>query len=231
MKPIVGALTFCNITFGYALLALASTYQLAAVELDFGVAPVASSPDVGQPQKSETVDTSLLVTRPLKLDPLLDSTRSIDYRALARSVSSAPIDALSGDILRGLAQIITRIQSQIQSIRSASKIIENHLDLCAKEFHRQIRAVKQCRAGVEELREDQTSVKIRNMLERQERLAARLDTAVGVMSTEHQPQVGEVERKWFDELERLRYRIDGKVENSLAAQTREVRLAVRGRAG
>ena len=166
---------------------------------------------------------SLLITKPLKFDDLLSTTRATaNYHSLARSISTAPISALSANALRGLANIITRIQSQIQAIRTASKAIENHLDLCAKEFHRQIRAVKQCQTGIQGLRDNKAPVKIFRMLERQEKLAERLDKVLGAMSSEYQPELAEVERKWLDELERLKEKVEGPKGVGLVARTQGV---------
>jgi len=113
------------------------------------------------------------------------------------------------------------MQFQIEAIRTASKAIENHLDLCAREFHRQIRAVKQCRTAIDGLEgKGKAPVKVFRMLERQEQLMERLDKVMDVMSNEYQPEVGEVEKKWFDELETLKGRPE-----SLAAKAKAVSRA------
>lgn len=214
-------MTFCNITLGYGLLALASSYQLAAVEMDFRV-PDSGTDFVQSPAKSfkdslteEKRDTqNLLLASPLDIDKLIASTqtsRDFEPRALIRKLPdySKPIQRVSPDHLRVLGEIISQIHARTQAVRAASQAIENRLDLENQELQRQIRPVKECSSAIAELRKSQTKMRAQEMMEKQGKLGERLDKVLVAMSAEYRPQIGEVERKWFDELERLKARIRG----------------------
>lgn len=224
---IVGSFILCNITFGYGLIALASTYQLVAVELDFRVTQGASGdrPGVSDDSTATIVDpSSLLSAKPLKHQQLVDSVHAgeTNYAALARKASTAPVNALSGDLLRQVGDIVNKIQTRIHAIRQASKAIENHLDLCAKEFSRQIRLVKQCRDGVDGLQDVKAPARLARMLDRQTDLAERLERVVAAISAEYGPEIGEAEKRWFDELDKLKLTVMGSSIQAGLAQRAQV---------
>jgi len=205
----IGTAVFCNIAFGYGIAALASTYQLATVELDFRISDAdlvveAPSPEAEVREAKES--GSLLSTNPLSFDDLLSGIRAktVDARSSARAISITPITTVSGQTLRQIAEVISKLQAWTQQIRAASQALENHLDLCAKEFQRQIRVMKQCQGGYERIRDNKNQVRVAKLLEKQGHMAGRLDKVLAALGGHYRPEVGEVERKWFQEIERMR---------------------------
>lgn len=217
----MGAVAFCNITLGYGLLALASTHQLAAVELEFRVpeAPSLSAQSLVRSLKGAVAEEerdiqSLLLASPLDIDELITSIRrskDTDYHAHIRKLPEHmnPLQTISASHLRVLGEVTSQIQARIQAIRAASQAIENRLDLEVQEFQRQLQLLKDCSNRTSELKQSQTKARAQEMVETQGRLAERLDKVLTAMSAEYRPQIGEMEKKWFDELERLRARIRG----------------------
>ena len=220
-------MVLCNIIFGYALIALASTHQLAAVELDFRVADtnLNNPPSPTKPEiPSKTDARSLILARPLDINKLVASVRGqTDLNSAARSIShGAPMSTVSAGQLRSIGDIISQLQSRTRAVRAASQVVENHLNLCVQEFQRQLRVLKECRYRIEGLRDSKAIAKAHRMLDTQLEMGGRWDKVLVAMAAEYRPEVGEVERRWFEELDRLRIRVQGGKSSAAAGLTARI---------
>ncbi|WVF68598.1 hypothetical protein IAT40_003367 [Kwoniella sp. CBS 6097] len=223
VKPIVGTITFCNITLGYGLAALASSGQLASVELDLHVADssaILPPPTTQEPAKSavspDAPDSqSLLLAKPLDVDKLIRSIRQpstpFNPSAILKRLPDAtkPTNNITPEHLRVLGEISSQVQNRAQVIRSASETIEKRLDLEVQELQRQIRLLRECQSKIQALKNHEAITRAEGLLENHDRLANRLDGVLRDMAEGFRPEIGDSERKWFDELERLRTRIRG----------------------
>nr|XP_019043367.1 hypothetical protein I302_07943 [Kwoniella bestiolae CBS 10118]OCF22297.1 hypothetical protein I302_07943 [Kwoniella bestiolae CBS 10118] len=222
VKPIVGMINFCNITLGYGLVALASSGQAAFVELDLRVADPTSiiphpSTSTEEEGKSDEPDAqSLLLVKPLDFEKIINSIRTptTPYnptQILKRKIpdSSKPITTITPDHLRVLGEISTQVRQRTQAIRSGSQNIENRLDLQVRELQRQIKLLKESQAKISTLKKNSAISRAEELLEKQESLGEKLDGLVGRLTEEFKPELGEQEKKWFEELDRLRVRVRG----------------------
>ncbi|OCF37125.1 hypothetical protein I316_01031 [Kwoniella heveanensis BCC8398] len=223
VKPVVGAINFCNITLGYGLAALASTGQLAFVEMDLQVAestavlppPTAQHPAKSTISSDQPDSRSLLLARPLDIDRLIKSilqpsTPFNPFTALKRLPDAGkPSASITPEHLRVLGEISSQVQSRTQAIRSASETIEKRLDLEVQEMQRQIRLLRECQSKIQALKRHEAITRAERLLENQDRLATRLDDVLRDMAEGSRPEIGSSERKWFEELERLEIRIRG----------------------
>jgi nucleoporin NUP82 len=105
--------------------------------------------------------------------------------------------------------MIAQLQNRLAAIRSASQAIEHRVDIQIREFQRQLELLKKSSATIKALKNDDTAERAEKMLEKQDKLAERMDRVVAALSADYRPEIGEVEKKWFDELEKLRTRIHG----------------------
>lgn len=96
-------------------------------------------------------------------------------------------------------------------MRTASAVVERRVDLQVAEYARQLSVLRDAAARVKATRETATASTERyeQMVVEQVALADRLDAVLSAMLAEYRPQIGQVERKWFDELDRLRQRVSG----------------------
>ncbi|WRT69531.1 uncharacterized protein IL334_006518 [Kwoniella shivajii] len=221
VKPIVGIVNFCNITLGYGLVALAASGQVASVELDLKVAdvPAITSGATTTDRTTTAVDPdsqSLLLAKPLDFDKFVQSIRKPatpfnPMGVLRQRIpdSSKPASTINPEHLRVLGEISSQFTNRTQAIRSASQSIENRLDLEVQELQRQIKLLRDCQDKVASLKKNIAISRAEELLDKQDRLASRLDGIVVKLSEEFRPEVGEMERKWFDELERLKVRVRG----------------------
>lgn len=208
-KPIVGAATFCNITLGYGLLALASSGQLVAVEMDMRVADRDPLP-VPTPEKPKEESHSLL-TKPF--DPKLDTGASDPMSAIRKLPDSRKeLKEIGPQHLRALADAAAQVNARAEQIRTASAKVEARVDLQAQEYARQLSLLRESQAALAAIQADtdKQADRTEELVEQQAALSARLDAVLNAMLAEFRPQIGEVERKWFDELERISTRINGR---------------------
>ncbi|KAL1408218.1 hypothetical protein Q8F55_005024 [Vanrija albida] len=220
-RPIVGTVTFCNITLGYGILGLASSGQLATVELDFRVqdrgdgAPPAEVVD--EPTPADVPDAQSLLVKPFDTKAIIASVRSpaqpFNPRAAVRKLpdSGKQLATIGPDHLRALADASSQVRAQAEAVRTASAAVERRVDLQVAEFARQLSVLRDAAARAKAARDTATASAERyeQMVVEQVALADRLDAILSAMLAEYRPQIGQVERKWFDELDRLRQRVNG----------------------
>jgi nucleoporin NUP82 len=78
---------------------------------------------------------------------------------------------------------------------------------------------------IDGLRDDKTVVRAQVLLDKQADLAERLDKVLGTLRAEHRPDLSEVERKWFAELDGMKRKVEGGLGSTgLRDRTAQVRL-------
>ncbi|WVQ73284.1 hypothetical protein IAR50_002852 [Cryptococcus sp. DSM 104548] len=220
--PVTGLASFCNITLGYGLLALGSTGQVAYIELDIrsgdssALLPVSGK--AARESKAVIEDQSLLV-KPFDAEQLVASIRSPgerNYNPTATlkerlSDSSKPLTSLTSDHLSALGAVFSQIQARMQLVRSASQAVENRLDLQIQELARHAKLIAQCRADVSSLTGGETLDRADKLLQRQENIQKRVEKVLGDLSVGRQQdgELGVGERRWFSELDRMDFRVNG----------------------
>ncbi|BEJ14075.1 hypothetical protein CspHIS471_0312490 [Cutaneotrichosporon sp. HIS471] len=207
-NPVVGVVTFCNITLGYGLLALASSGQLAAVEMDVRV------PDRGlaapDPAPAPDKNSQSLLDKPFEVS--LPTTEYNPKAAIRKAPDSHKVlEAIGPAHVTALRDAASQIKAHTHAVEEASTKIEARLDLQVREYARQLVVLRAAAASVCALR----SAAVRNAeraeaaLDAQQSLSDRLDNVLTALMAEHRPQIGAIERRWFDELERIRARVNG----------------------
>ena len=214
VKPIIGSAAMCNVSFGYVVIALASTYQLVTVDLDFHVEDPEPKQVPAQPASAVQIEhdpASLLLAYPFSYDETIAAATggATDYRKMARGVSVSPMNTFSAGQLRAIGDIISNIQARIGAVRAASQALESHLDLCVKEFQRQMKMIQASYDGLEQLRDTKIPVRTLQLLDKQSDLAKRLDKLLSGLVKHYGPKAGEAERQWLRELEELKAKIQG----------------------
>ncbi|WVQ84377.1 hypothetical protein IAT38_006529 [Cryptococcus sp. DSM 104549] len=220
--PIVGLINFCNIVLGYGLVALASTYQVAYVELDMRLDPTSTPSPTNptfKPTSSSDRDSQSLLLKPLEINQVIWSIREPkDFNpkaVLQKRVPgyTKPTATITSEHLAALGEVFNQFQKRIQSVCSASQTVEARLDLQVKELQRQVTTLMDSRKTVQTLQEsgEGTLARVEALIEKQEKIGKRLEGVLGNMALEYRPEIGEVEKRWFEELERLRVRVRGGV--------------------
>lgn len=101
------------------------------------------------------------------------------------------------------------IQNRIEALKTASQLVERHLDLQVQEFQRQLQVLKTSQDQLEIVRKHDAVKRAEGMMLRQGALAGRMDKVLSGLTAMYRPPIGEVERNWFDELEVMRVRVQG----------------------
>lgn len=205
-NPVVGCVTFCNITLGYGLVAVSSSGQIAAVEMDFRDPDRELPPP---PTPEQVADVQSILSAPFPSTTLKPADASSAIRKLPDGRKA--LQTIGAEHLRALATASSEIRARAESVRAASKALEHRLDSQVAEYDRQLDLVRDAAAAIPELRSrtGSTEERTRTMAAAQTVLVERLDAVLNALLAEYRPQIGEVERKWFDELERIQQRVQG----------------------
>lgn len=219
-EAIVGSASFCNISFGYGIIALTAQGQLAASELDFRVADHLSSSfsakkSSGRTTSPPAVDNRSLLSKPLDFTALTTTVTSpadYDPRRLVRSRPDArrPLTEINASQLKLLGDVTSQIRRRTEAIRAASQTIEHRLDLQVKEYQRQLKVLKSARGQMKQVTGgDDASQRVERIAKQQKALAERLDKVVSrAMASHTGPDLGDAERKWLKELEATRSHLE-----------------------
>ncbi|KAK4686952.1 nucleoporin NUP82, partial [Tremellales sp. Uapishka_1] len=211
-KPIVGIVSFCNITLGYGLLALASTNQLAAVELDFRMVkssdPASFGPETDTEDADAIHDEQSLLSQPVDFDV---SSEPFNPKLAIRGTDSKPLSTITPAHLRTVGELVSLFHQRISSIRKSSQLVQHRLDIQISEYQRQVKMLTESSRKIRDVRDvnRDTTDRAERLLDEQEKLMGRLERVIAVMTAEYKPEVGPVERRWFEELERLKLRVAG----------------------
>ncbi|OWZ47967.1 hypothetical protein C356_02682 [Cryptococcus neoformans c45] len=225
--PIVGMFGFCNITFGYGIVVLASTGQVAYIELDirFGdpIALLPNSTRAASGSGTELKDAQSLLDNVFEVESLVSSVKT-GTEALRRQIPdySMPLTVINSDHLSALQDVSSHVHAQAQRIRTASQTVENRLDLQTQELQRHARQLAECRQDVSSLQKSETLGRIESLIRRQEGIQKRVEKMLGDMALEYKPHVGDGERKWFKELEEMEMKLSGDSENAKNSLTDKV---------
>jgi nucleoporin NUP82 len=213
INSISGLQVVSKLTLGYALIALSSANQVAVVELDYRAASrVQPTQESLNNVKLEESSKSLLSQQPLEYDAVISSLHidTTGFKSKSRGISGgAPMETLSTVQLRSSAEMITSLQQRTRAIRKASQEVERRLDICVKEYERQLTLLKDSTKKIDGLKDDKTVVRAQVLLDKQAELAERLDKVLGTLRAEHRPDLSEVERKWFAELDGMKRKVEG----------------------
>lgn len=228
--PIVGLFSFCNITFGYGIVALASTGQVAYVELDirFGdpLALLSGTARAANGFETELKDTQSLLDNVFDADSLVSSVKT-GSKALSRQIPdySMPLTVINSDHLSALQDISSHVHAQAQRIRAASQTVENRLDLQVQELQLHARLLAQCRQDVSDLQKSETLDRIESLIRRQEGIQKRVEKMLAILALGYKPLVGYGERRLFKELEEMAMKLNGdseKAEETLTDKAQSV---------
>ena len=236
-KHVVGASVLCNISLGYAVLALASSGQLAALELDFHSTALAVTTQfdantlIEKVAEDEEEDpASLLLSSAFAVDALISDVRVQLARLSPTAVRSmipkpkVQLQEISANDLKTIGALVALVQEVIQAVKSASEEVEHRLYVQLKEYQRHIRLVKDVVSTVDSLKASSTS-RVESLLEKQVTMEGRLDDVVGRLVSGKGDQLSEKEKQWMEELERLRSRV--REGSGLVNKVKEVSKALK----
>lgn len=211
-----GLVIFSDVYLSYGLLGLSSASRLAALELELRFDPVADSigaavaqPDT--PPKARSTElgyVSLLSENRFDFDKVLKSgTKPLDARSALAEVPKKPLETIDAATLRALGGAIALVQERTHALDAASEQIEQRLDLQIKEVARQLERVTDLIEGLNA--STGPGERVDQVLARQLVLVSRVDKALQRLMDDQQPILSDVEKRWFQELERLRENVRG----------------------
>lgn len=174
---------------------------------------------------------SLLSQEPFTIPPILSRPSGLPSNPRLAIGSSNPGQEfmLTPDSLRYLATIVQNLINQIHEIMLAHYSIEHRAELQVQEFQRQqatSQEITNLVAALLTIRHKNLTDRMKGAMDKQKMLAVRSDRILQALVDKASPELSEHEKKWFDELKRMKDEVAGAGrhdEGSLAARTRLVR--------
>lgn len=166
---------------------------------------------VPEPEAPKKEESHQLLTK--AFNPALDGKPSNPLAAIRKLPDSGKeLKEIGPQHLRALADAAAQVNARAEAIRSASAKVEARVELQAQEYARQLALLRESQSALESIQDssDAQVERTARLVDAQASLSARLDAVLNAMLAEYRPQIGEVERKWFDELERIKARIAGR---------------------
>ena len=163
-----------------------------------------------------------LLTEPFVVPKLTD--RMDVLRQVARD-SKFPV---TPEGMRYLGKTSDLYMGQIREVLLAGRAVELRCELQKAEFDRQQAKARELLERIDRLkgqRQEETRRKLERVRDAQKALMTRVDKTLIAMTNSASPGLSETERRWFEELKRLREDIVGKGrydEQSLVSRTNTV---------
>ena len=200
----------------YSIFILSSAMRITALPLILNSAIPALGPDlsasVPRPIEGPPAYVSLL-TEPFVAPKVLD-TKNLSKEI---SPSAPPPYTTNGEftpaMLRYIGQAVDQFKNKIREVELAARAVDMRCTLQKDEFARQQAKALEALARIEKLkgeRQDETRSKLEKVRENQRALMTRVDRILGVMMRNASPEVSEHERRWFEELKRMKEEVVGR---------------------
>lgn len=193
-----------------------SSSTSAAKELGSSTRPSADGPPLYVPLITEPFPESAFA-RPngLPANPKLATP----------SPSGANANALTPESLRYLGSKAERFRAQISDVMVTVGTMSARMQLQQQEFRRQQDKAREALDRIKNLRNDRqaaTKARLEQVRDSQKALMSRVDRILKAMMHNASPELSEHERKWFEELRRMRDEVVGRGrydQDSLTART------------
>lgn len=169
-----------------------------------------------------------LLQSPFEVPPLLADRSGLptNPRSVLSDADRKPLTSITPDHLRLLGKTVTSLLTDVRAARSASSVVQSRLDLQLKELARQLDKVAEVSDSVAELKGvEGLEARVGRVAEGQAKLVARVDRLLQRLMDRSQPVLSETERKWFDELERMRSDVGADEAAGLRSRAAQVRPA------
>lgn len=169
---------------------------------------------------------SLLSHEPFVIPPILSRPSGLPSkpRLAIGSPNSGQESMLTPDSLRYLANIVGSLSNEIHDVMLAHQMAEARAMLQIQEFQQQQDKSQEIVNILNQLK-NQKHDRVKRVMDKQKMLLARSDRILQALVEKASPELSEHEKKWFEELRRMKDEVAGggrSDEWSLAARTRLV---------
>lgn len=227
-RPVVGCHLVNDVYLGYSILLLTSALQFVGIELSLRVkdnsalaspspAPAGSSQHSRKQLASDPPPYLSLLDEPFNVPSVLAKRSTVS--TVARLAGPAPSSSggelkITPDTLRYMGKAVETFQSSIRDLVQGADEVQHRLELQMKELSRQLGKIAQLNAMSRGAQSSGGASAIAGAgdlgarLERTQKtqlaLLERTDRLLQTLMDRHSPTISTYERKWFDELERLK---------------------------
>ncbi|KAJ9097833.1 hypothetical protein QFC19_006623 [Naganishia cerealis] len=246
---VTGVAIVSDLRIGSTLISMTASRHVVALDL---LATVPRAPDPlmtpievkgtpGKPSYVSLLSQHIYDIQPQTFDRILANmqVRSIVQPAKGKQ----PIQSITADDLRLLAQITQKFTGAIQEVRSTSSQVEGRLDLQVREVARQLQKVRSIIAQIRAVNgQDNRTVRheipdfdttdtlgylrerSKQLIEKQQSITERLGKAMQTMMDNAHPDLSLQEKAWIQDLEKIQKELEGEESsNSLKSRVQAVK--------
>jgi nucleoporin NUP82 len=143
--------------------------------------------------------------------------------------SSSKEFMLTPDTLRYIGKIVEQITGQIQELHVAQRAAEGRVQLQQEELNRQVAKCRELEQTMARLKQTASQTagpgsRLERVEETQKGLMKRFDRLLQGLMAKASPELSEQERKWFEELKRMKEEILGRGKYDEGAIVARVKL-------
>ena len=239
--PVIFLEVVNDVYLGYILLILTADMQLITMELtlrsiqtvlldDEAMNSLIHTNDGGKNDPLSTTDKKSYIpfsdSLPFTLPNLLTKKTSIAPRTrLAAPPSSSRSSRVASDgqieltidSLRFVGQTVERLDTSIRELIQAGNTVQERLELHLRELPRQVSRLQDLDASMLEKDKLVSKVHVERLMrvkDKQKELEKKADRILQQLIDNSQPELSAFERKWMEELERVRDVVQGQEERS-----------------
>lgn len=246
---VIGLCLVNDVYLGYSILMVTASLQFVGIELslrvDSTLVPSASTSTSSKPLEQTRKITAeapaylSLLDEPFVVPEILSKRSAVS--SVARLAGPTPGSGsvrgsdelkITPDTLRYLGKTVETFQTSIRDLVDGADVVQHRLELQMKELSRQLGKVDELKTMASSTSSSGKGTGSGNLASRLERtqatqaaLLARTDRLLQRLMDMHSPTISTYERKWFDELDRLRAeerKLEPRVER-LEAKVEELR--------
>ncbi|EKM59400.1 uncharacterized protein PHACADRAFT_114086 [Phanerochaete carnosa HHB-10118-sp] len=240
-NPVVGVAIPSDVYLTYSIFILTSAMRTVVLPLTLESDPIAnelspSSVNGASDLKSSAAFLAIegppayvpLINEPFRAPSILTRPNGLPGNPLLATPppnGANSANVLTPEILRYLGKRVERFTGQIRDTLLAARTMEGHVQLQKTEFQRQQQKALEVLDRIEKLRgerQEATRTRLEQVGNSQKELMSRVDRVLTAMMRNASPEVSEHERKWFEELKRMRDEVVGRGkydQDSLIART------------
>ncbi|GJE84496.1 nucleoporin nup82 [Phanerochaete sordida] len=235
-NPVIGVAIPSDVYLTYSIFILTSAMRVVVLPLTLESDPMVK---VGPPPATGSTEPKsspapLPTDGPAAYIPLISEEFSepILTRPTPRPVLATPrggnAGVLTPETMRYLGTRAESFRGQIRDIILAARAAEGRTHLQQQEFQRQQEKAREVLDRLTTLkgpRQEATKARLEQVRDGQKALMSRIDRTLNAMMRNASPELSEHERKWFEELKRMRDEVVGRGrydQDSLVARTSQL---------
>ncbi|KAG5519929.1 hypothetical protein PMAC_000206 [Pneumocystis sp. 'macacae'] len=216
LPTIIGYDFLMHAYFGYSLIFWSTAFHCTVIELDItnqmrseNILTEFTAKDINTSEKNEYLKYFSLITSPT----YSVSPASLDFLKQTFHIT-VPIEfrnkfVVSQESLRFLGKVALETRKNSEKLHNLIVSMYRRLELQGQEFTRQLEKLYTLKDKIDIITSKSSSERLKNAIDNQKILQKRADQILQKLIKSHSPTLSDYEKKWFNELKRIKMKTYG----------------------